>query len=64
LVGIAATGSIITIEDITGSGSWDFFIDNVTFNEPLPPLPDGGPTLMLLGAALGALGIARRFLMS
>jgi hypothetical protein len=34
---------------------------------PLPPdaiaVPDGGATLMLLGVALGALGIGRRFLM-
>jgi protein with PEP-CTERM/exosortase system signal len=33
---------------------------------PLPPdhvsVPDGGATIMLLGAALGALGLARRFL--
>jgi hypothetical protein len=33
---------------------------------PLPPdtvsVPDGGATIMLLGAALGALGMARRFL--
>ena len=31
---------------------------------PLPPVgrvPDGGTTVMLLGAALGALGMARRF---
>jgi hypothetical protein len=27
-------------------------------------VPDGGATVMLLGAALGALGMARRFLMS
>jgi VPDSG-CTERM motif len=27
-------------------------------------VPDGGATVMLLGAALGALGIARRFIMS
>ena len=27
-------------------------------------VPDGGTTVMLLGAALGVLGIARRFLMS
>jgi hypothetical protein len=27
-------------------------------------VPDGGTTVMLLGAALGALGIARRYLMS
>ena len=33
---------------------------------PLPPqgvrVPDGGATVMLLGAALGALGMARRFM--
>jgi hypothetical protein len=33
---------------------------------PLPPtvndVPDGGATIVLLGAALGALGLARRFL--
>lgn len=27
-----------------------------------PGVPDGGPTVMLLGAALGAFGIARRFM--
>ena len=37
---------------------------------PLPPVsgvqqvPDGGTTVMLLGAALGALGIARRYIMN
>lgn len=29
-----------------------------------PGVPDGGTTVMLLGAALGALGVARRYLMS
>jgi VPDSG-CTERM motif len=28
----------------------------------VPGVPDGGTTAMLLGAALGALGIARRFM--
>ena len=27
-------------------------------------VPDGGTTVMLLGAALGALGLARRYIMS
>ena len=31
---------------------------------PQTNVPDGGTTVMLLGAALGALGMARRFLMS
>jgi hypothetical protein len=34
--------------------------------QPMPPsinsVPDGGTTALLLGAALGALGLARRFL--
>jgi hypothetical protein len=29
---------------------------------PVVSVPDGGATIMLLGAALGALGMARRFL--
>jgi hypothetical protein len=33
------------------------------FGPGVPSVPDGGATIMLLGAALGALGIARRFLM-
>ncbi len=34
------------------------------FTAPGGVVPDGGTTVMLLGAALGALGMARRFLMS
>jgi hypothetical protein len=34
------------------------------FTAPGGAVPDGGVTVMLLGAALGALGIARRFIMS
>ena len=33
------------------------------FTAPGGAVPDGGTTVMLLGAALGALGVARRFLM-
>jgi hypothetical protein len=36
----------------------------ILFNQTGAPTPDGGTTVMLLGAALGALGMARRFLMS
>jgi hypothetical protein len=36
----------------------------ILFNPTGPPVPDGGTTVMLLGTALGALGMARRFLMS
>ena len=34
------------------------------FGPGVPGVPDGGTTAMLLGAALGALGMARRFLTS
>jgi VPDSG-CTERM motif len=34
------------------------------FGPGVPGVPDGGTTVMLLGAALGALGMARRFLKS
>jgi hypothetical protein len=36
----------------------------ILFGPGGPGVPDGGTTAMLLGAALGALGIARRFLKS
>jgi hypothetical protein len=36
----------------------------ILFNQTGPAVPDGGTTAMLLGAALGALSMARRFLMS
>ncbi len=43
-----------------GLSGWTLF----TGGPPPGSLPDGGATAMLLGAALGALGMARRFLMS
>ena len=49
----------ITIPGINGTlnlGGWTLFGPGV------PGVPDGGTTAMLLGAALGALGMARRFL--
>jgi hypothetical protein len=53
---------IITIP-ATGGGyglsGWTLFGPGGT-----PGVPDGGATVMLLGAALGALGMARRFVMS
>ena len=36
----------------------------ILFGPSTPGVPDGGTTVMLLGAALGALGIARRYIMS
>jgi hypothetical protein len=53
---------IITIP-ATGGGyglsGWTLFGPGGT-----PGVPDGGATVMLLGAALGALGMARRYIMS
>jgi len=34
----------------------------ILFNQTAPGVPDGGTTVMLLGTALGALGMARRYL--
>jgi hypothetical protein len=51
----------ITIPD--GSGVLDELLTGWTlFGPGVPGVPDGGTTVMLLGAALGALGMARRFL--
>jgi VPDSG-CTERM motif len=36
----------------------------ILFGPTGPPVPDGGTTVMLLGAALGALGMVRRYLKS
>jgi VPDSG-CTERM motif len=43
--------------------SGNYFITTVTLLNPTSA-PDGGATVMLLGAALGALGVARRYLRS
>jgi hypothetical protein len=52
---------LITIPNFNGPyglSSW------ILFGPGVPGVPDGGATVMLLGAALGALGMARRFLRS
>jgi hypothetical protein len=59
LVGFASTGTQVTISDISG-GNWDFFIDNIHFDEALPPslggsVPDGASTAGLLAAGLAGL---------
>lgn len=61
-IGFAATGNKVTITGLvpeTGNLPFDFFIDNIGFNEPLPqvPLPAGLP---LLAGGLIALGFLRR----
>jgi hypothetical protein len=58
-VGGLETGNLL------GANSGQFRITGWTLlNQTSPPsVPDGGATVMLLGAALGALGVARRYLL-
>ena len=57
-------------EKLVGSGTVTFDdpvknISHITFfGSPGGTVPDGGTTVMLLGAALSTLGVARRYLMS
>ena len=65
LVGFAATGSIITIASTTSPTSyWDFFIDNIHYNEALPPTLNPVPEpeiYAMLGVGLGLMGwVGRR----
>jgi VPDSG-CTERM motif len=59
-VGALETGNLL------GASSGQFRITSWTLlNQIRPPsVPDGGATVMLLGGALGALGIARRYMTS
>jgi len=60
-IGFAATGTLVTLLALSGT-QWDFFVDNIGFNQDLPPdvgsvpLPAGLP---LLASGLGALGLLR-----
>jgi len=65
-IGFAASGDIVSITALSPTGgpatSWDFFIDNIHFNEPLPdqlnPVPEP-TTLLLFGTTAAGLGLAR-----
>jgi protein with PEP-CTERM/exosortase system signal len=50
----------VSFADIGRNG---FNISHISFFGCSGAVPDGGTTVMLLGTALGALGMARRFLM-
>lgn len=66
IVGFASTGTVITITDISNPGTWDFEIDNVNFDVPLPPSL-GGPGVpevtstawLMAGGLLGLAAFAR-----
>jgi VPDSG-CTERM motif len=49
--------------DLIGGTSGQYFMTSFTLLNPIS-VPDGGATVMLLGAALGALGVVRRYLIS
>ena len=58
-------GAHVQVQGGPNNGVTGFAVGNeTTVINPLGTVPDGGTTVMLLGAALGALGIARRYLKS
>jgi hypothetical protein len=60
-IGFAAAGDVVFVQSITiPMDVWDFFIDNIHFNEPLPPPVPLPSTLLLVGSGIAALAAARR----
>jgi len=61
---VGGMSGIITIPALGLAGQHYGLSGWTLFGPGVPQAPDGGTTVMLLGAALGALGMARRFLKS
>jgi hypothetical protein len=59
-IGFPAAGNIILVQDIGTDESWDFFIDNIHFNEPLPPATPIPGTFLLLSSGLAILWSRRK----
>ncbi len=64
-IGFAATGTIVSIEafPVGAEGLYDFSIDNIHFDEALPPLdpvPEPGSMLLLGSGLAGAIAARRR----
>ena len=64
-IGFAANGNVVTISAMSGQSTpggmtWDFLIDNIHFNEPLPGGAPEPATMFLIGAGLIGLGLTRR----
>jgi hypothetical protein len=55
-IGFAATGTGVTLTS-GSSADWDFFIDNVHFNESLPTVPEPATWLEITVAGVAALGL-------
>ena len=59
MVDFAAVGTTVTITQLTpdpNAGGWDFFVDNLQFNVPLPVSVPEPSSLTLFG--IGAIGLA------
>jgi hypothetical protein len=63
-IGFAAAGTVVTVMATTGQTTpngitWDFFIDNVHFDEPLPTSPEPSALIIVAVALPPVLGYCR-----